>query len=466
VIVDDPAFASAAALGRAFARRERSPVDVVEALLARIARLDPALVCFITVTGERALDEARVAERELAAGRTRGPLHGVPIGLKDLIDTALVRTTAGSRVLATHVPARDATVVERLGAAGILSLGKLNLHEFAFGTTSTNPHWGTCRNPWNRDRVPGGSSGGSGAGLAAGLFPLALGTDTGGSIRIPASCCGVVGFKPTFGVVSRTGVCPLAWTLDHVGPMARTVEDAALLLDAMAGPDPRDPWSAGRAEPGSFGRDLARGVEGMRVGMPDTLFFADLEPDVEAAVDAAVRVLEGAGARVTRVRWDLLDEAYTAFHALLASEAAAFHRPWLAERPEDYSEAMRAALEIGYMVSAVDYVDARRFQQRLRESLAEAMRGADVLLTPTLPRTAPAIGEPVSREPLLAWNRFMPPFNLTGAPAISVPCGFDRAGLPIGLQLSGRIGEDATVLRVAAAYERETDWHARHPEDA
>jgi len=457
-----PAFLSAAELGRRIARRELSPVEVVQELLRRIDRLDPGLNSFLSITAERALADARAAEAEIRSGVARGPLHGVPIALKDIFDTAGVRTTCGSKILAAHVPTVDAEVVARLRVAGTVLLGKLNLHEFAYGTTTTNPHYGPCRNPWNPERVPGGSSGGSGAALAARLCPLSLGTDTGGSIRIPASVCGVVGLKPTFGRVSRRGVLPLAWSLDHVGPMARSVEDAALLLGAIAGHDPGDPWSA--ALPGAdFARDLERGLDGMRVGIPGGFFFDGIEPEVERAVGAAIASLERIGARTVRVDWPHVEHAYSAFHGLLASEASAFHGPWMRGRPQDYGDQVRHALELGYFVPAVDYVNARRMQLLLRDELAAAFREADVIVTPSLPRTAPPIGEPMSREPDRAWNRFLTPFNLTGAPAISVPCGFDRTGLPIGLQIAGRAFEEPTVLRAARAYERETDWLAPRP---
>jgi len=456
------AASSAADLGRRLARRELSPVEVVADSLARIERFDPKLNSFLTVTGESALADARTAEAEIAAGRHRGPLHGVPLGLKDIFDTAGVRTTSGSRILTANVPARDAPVVERLRAAGTIVLGKLNLHEFAYGTTTTNPHFGPCRNPWDLDRVPGGSSGGSGAALAAGLCHLSLGTDTGGSIRVPASVCGGVGLKPTFGRVPRGGVLPLAWSLDHVGPMTRCVEDAALLLCAVAGTDAGDAWSF-RDGAEDFTADLERGVRGLTIGIPEPLFFDGLEPDVGQAAAKAIDVLERLGASTRLVTWPNVDRGYTAFHAMLASEASAFHRPWMGARPEDYGADVRAALEIGYFIPATAYLDARRVQLLLRDELDMIFEAADVLVTPALPRTAPPIGEPISREPTQSWTRFLAPFNLTGSPAISVPCGCDRLGLPIGLQIAGRPFDEATVLRVARAYERERGWPTLAP---
>ena len=456
------AFLSAAELGRRIARGEVSPVEVVRALLGRIERLDPGFGSFLLVLGDRALEEARAAEAEIAARGPRGPLHGVPVALKDIFDTAGIRTTAGSKILADRVPARDARVVDRLRAAGTVLLGKLAMHEFAYGTTTTNPHRGACRNPWDRAHVPGGSSGGSGAALAAGLAHLSLGTDTGGSIRIPASACGVVGLKPTFGRVSRRGVIPLAWSLDHVGPLARTVEDAALLMNAIAGPDPGDPWCAD-APAGDFTRDLERGVRGLTIGVAERCFFEGLEPDVEDAVRAAIALLGREGARPVAADVPHVSEAHTALHAILAAEASAYHAPWLRTRAEDYGEDVRRALELGFFIPAVEYVNARRMQQVVREEFVAALREADVLVAPSLPVTPPAIGEPMSREPEAAWNRLMTPANLSGLPAISLPCGLDGAGMPVGLQIIGRPFDEATVLRVARAFERATDWHERRP---
>ena len=329
----DLCFLGAAELGRRLRRRELSPVEVTRAHLERIAALDAGLNAFVRVAAERALEEARTAERELAAGAVRGPLHGVPLALKDLFDTAGLATTAGSRILAGNVPARDAAAVARLRGAGLVLLGKTNLHEFAFGVTTDNPHHGPCRNPWDRGRSPGGSSGGSGAALAAGLCAASLGTDTGGSVRIPAAACGVVGLKPTLGRVSRRGVVPLAWSLDTVGPMARTVEDVALLLAAVAGPDPED--EACSVRPGEdYCRELEAGVSGLALGVPQEWFFDGVEPDIVAAVQAALAALEREGARRVAVTTPGMAEAHTAHHALLAVEAAAFHGPWLRARPD------------------------------------------------------------------------------------------------------------------------------------
>jgi aspartyl-tRNA(Asn)/glutamyl-tRNA(Gln) amidotransferase subunit A len=462
-VTDDAlCFLSASELGRRIARREVSPVEVTRAHLARIERFDAKLNAFLLVTAGRALAEAAVAEREIAAGQSRGPLHGVPMALKDLFDTAGVRTTAGSKILAQNVPARDAAAVERLRAAGLVLLGKTNLHEFAFGTTNDNPHHGPARNPWDLERSPGGSSGGSGAALAAGLCAVSLGTDTGGSIRIPAGACGVVGLKPTLGRVSRRGVTPLAWSFDTVGPMARTVGDAAWLMNAIAGPDAEDEWCAARPAE-DFARELERGAGGITLGVPREWFFEGVEPGIEAAVRAAIAVLEREGARRVESPFPGMADAHTAHHAILAAEAAAFHGPWLRERPDEYGSDVRRGLELGQLIPAVDYVNARRVQAIVRATFRTALADADVLVTPCLPQAPLRVGEPMSREPAVAWNRLLTPVNLAGHPALSVPCGFDGGGMPVGLQIIGRPFEEALLLRVARAFERATEWDAGRP---
>ena len=459
---DDLCFLSASELGRRIARRESSPVEVARVCLARIERLDAKLNAFLTVTADRALVEAAAAGREIAAGKSRGPLHGVPLALKDLFDTAGVRTTAGSKILADNVPARDAAVVGRLRAAGLVLLGKTNLHEFAFGTTSDNPHYGPARNPWDLERSPGGSSGGSAAALAAGLCAVSPGTDTGGSIRIPAGACGVAGLKPTLGRVSRRGVTPLAWSFDTVGPMARTVEDLALLLNVIAGPDAQDEWCAARPAE-DFTRSLDAGARGLTLGVPREWFFAGVEPGIEAVVRGAIAVLEREGSRRVDVAMPGMADAHTAHHAILASEAAAFHGAWLRERPDDYGSDVRRGLELGQLIAAVDYVNARRVQAIVQATFRAALGEADVLVTPCLPQAPLRVGEPMSREPAAAWNRLLTPANVAGYPAISLPCGFDGAGMPVGLQIIGRPFEEALVFRVARAYERATEWGKRRP---
>jgi aspartyl-tRNA(Asn)/glutamyl-tRNA(Gln) amidotransferase subunit A len=461
-VSEDVAFLGAAEIARRIAARDLSPVEVTRRLLDRIERHDPRLHAFVVVHADTALEDARRAEAEIAAGRRRGPLHGVPIALKDIFDVAGQVTRAGSRILDGPAAVRHAHVVDRLLDAGALVIGRLNLHEFAFGLTTDNPHFGATHNPWRLERVPGGSSGGSGAALAAGLCALSLGTDTGGSIRIPAAACGIAGLKPTFGRVSRRGVVPLSWSLDHVGPMARRVADLALMLDVISTPDPEDEWCI--AERATSLATLAVGdLAGVTVGVPRGPWLANLDPDVERAVDAALAALVRLGADRVDVDVPHIEHAYTATYTLIACEAAAFHRPWLGSRADDYGDDVRRGLEVGSFVPAVDYVDARRMQSLVRRGFGAALEKADVLVTPTLPRGAPPIGEPISREPHAAWNRLVSPLNLAGVPALSIPCGFDRDGLPVGLQIAGRWFDEATVLRVGGAFERATDWHRRVP---
>lgn len=448
--------------------RKASPVEVTHAALDRIAKVDPRLNAFITVTAEVALAAAQRAEDEIAAGRWRGPLHGVPIGLKDLFDTAGVVTTHGSRIFEGSVPAADAVVTARLKEAGAVLVGKNNMHEFAFGSTTDNPHHGTCRNAWNPDHIPGGSSGGSGAAVAARLCFMSMGSDTGGSIRSPACLNGIVGHKPTYGLVSRRGVFPLSWSLDHAGPLARTVRDAALTLQVIAGHDPRDPASASVPVP-DYTAGLDGGVRGLRVGVPREYFFERATEEVEGHVRAAIRTLEGLGATVVEVSLPHVDLAATAGMAIISVEAADVHRRWLRTRPDDYGADVRPRLQAGALFSGVEYARAQRIRALVQGEFREAMTRADVLAMPNNAIPAPRIDQStISVRGKDVWvMALMPsltiPHNLTGAPALTVPCGFAASGLPVGLQLVGRPFEDATVLRVGHAYEQATDWHRRRP---
>lgn len=453
-----------------------SPVELTEALLRRIEALQPRLNAFITVTAETALAEARAAEELAVRKEFRGRLHGVPVALKDLYDVQGVITTAGSVILKNNRAAEDSFVAARLRAAGAVFLGKTLTHEWALGTTSNNPHFGPTRNPWNPACIPGGSSGGNGAGLAAGMFAGSMGSDTGGSIRIPASLCGVVGLKPTRGRVSLRGVTPLAWTLDHAGPMTRSVGDAALMLNVVAGYDPLDPASV-RAPEADFAAGLEDGVRGMRIGVPGDHFWDDLHPEVGPAVRAAIGVLSGLGAEVRELpplrprsgqamNWA---EAYQANVSILLAEAAAVHADHLQEMPESIGEDVLARLHMGEQVSGPEYAAARRRQAEwirkleLELEVDAGRKGVDVIVTPTtaIP-AAPIEGvEGVTAARLL--TRLTAPFNLTGLPAISVPCGFTRSGLPIGLQIVGPAWGEAIVLRAARAYEAATPWGERRP---
>ena len=430
----------------------------MEAYLARIRRLDDRLNAFVTVTEERAVERARALEAELAAGRWRGPLHGIPIALKDNIDTAGVLTTAASAVFADRVPDEDAEVVTRLEAAGAIVLGKLNMHEFAYGGTSAFTHTGPVRNPWDIERIPGGSSGGSGAAVAARLCAGALGTDTGGSVRIPAAHCGIAGLKPTYGLASIRGIVPLSVSLDHVGPMCRSVADAALMLQPMAGYDPRGIASI-EADVPDYAGALRRRTSAMRLGVPRA-FYEDVDPQVLAAVERALGVLGDLTAGTRDVELPPLPEART-----VGVEAYAYHADLLEERRGLYAESTLARIEGGAGMSAADYAEARYQLTLVRKAVAAVFDDVDVLVTPTLVELPVSI-EAAMASPLEATAtliRNTAPFNGYGTPAITVPCGFSREGLPIGLQLCGRALGEVDVLALAHAYEQATDWHERTP---
>jgi len=448
---------------RSFQAGELSPVELTRACLERIEALEPRLNAFITLLPETAMAEARTAEQRLGRGERLGPLDGIPFAIKDLYETKGIRTTAGSKILDDYVPVEDATCVRRLREQGVVLLGKLNMHEWAFGVTSVVSHFGPVHNPWALDRITGGSSGGSGAALAASFCLGSLGSDTGGSIRIPASMCGIVGLKPTYGRVSKHGVIPLSGSLDHAGPMTRTVEDAALVLQAIAGPDPDDPTTEDVPVP-DYLAALSDGVPGLRVGVLDKDMLSGLDEDVEASFRAALKTLAGLGASLVEVRIPSLQRAEAIWLAIARPEAAAFHRRNLEERPQDFSEPVRLRLQLGLQTRAVDYLRGLEGQRQLRAEVEEQYAKIDVLVTPTTASTASRIEDELSasgREVHI--HRLTCPFNLTGQPAISLPCGFDRQGLPVGLQIVGRRFDEGTVLRVAHAYEQATDWHKARP---
>jgi aspartyl-tRNA(Asn)/glutamyl-tRNA(Gln) amidotransferase subunit A len=438
--------------------RRVSPVEAADACLRRIEERDGQLNSFLTVRADAAREEARRLEEELAQDGYRGPLHGVPIALKDLFQTAGLRTTAGSRLLRDWTPDRDAAVVRYLREAGAVLLGKLHMQEFAYGATGENPHYGPCRNPCDPERLTGGSSSGSAAAVGGGLCYGALGSDTGGSIRCPAALCGIVGLKPTYGRVSRAGVVPLAWSLDHVGPMTRTVTDCALMLEAIAGHDPADPASARRPVP-PYHRLIDGGAAGLRLGVPREFFWDVIHPEVEARTREAIRALEDAGARVEEVSLPSLAHAPAVMTMIIAAEATAYHRPFMRARSEEYGAATRVRLAQGLFVNAADYVDAQRARRRMRREFLERLREVDALLTPAVPVPAPRVGEArvrageVEAPPQFFMVRNTFPFNLTGLPAASVPCGL-ADGAPAGLQIAGRPWEEATVLRIARAVEQ------------
>lgn len=466
--MDDLGWQSIAELARRIASREVSPVEVVQASLTRIDTLDAKLRAFITVMRESALEAARAAEAAVRGGSPLRPLHGVPIGIKDLCATKDAPTTAGSTILAGVTAAADSPVVARLRAAGAIILGKLNLHEFAYGPEGLNEHYGTAWNPWDArtHRIAGGSSSGSGVSIAAGLCAGALGSDTGGSIRIPAALCGITGLKPTFGRVSRAGVIPLAWSLDQVGPMARSAVDCALILRAIAGHDPADASTTEHPVP-DYAAALTGEIKGLRVGLLRTFFLDSAGLVLQQAVEQAVKDLASLGAQVDEAKLALADHAVGASFALIATEALAYHETWMKTRPMDYQGDVRARLRSGAFVSATQYLAAQRARALIRDEVTATLRRFDVLIAPSTPIVATAVGQSdvtIGRETLdvrSALTRYTRHFNLSGHPACSVPCGFSAAGLPIGMQIIGRPFDEATVLRVADAYQRVTDWHTR-----
>ena len=437
--------------------RRVSAVELTRAALSRIERLNSSLGAFITVTADAALALAEQADRELAAGRDRGPLHGIPMALKDLFYTRGVRTTSGSKVFENFVPDENAAVVDRLEAAGAVLLGKLNLHELAYGITSANPHFGAVRNPWDKERSPGGSSGGSGVAVAAQMVYAAMGSDTGGSIRIPASFCGTVGLKPTYGRVSRFGSHPLGYSLDHMGPLARSVRDAALVLNAIAGFDRRDPASSRRPVV-DFVPEEGCSIRRLRIGFPENFYFDRLDGDVESAVRGAIARAESLGAEVKPVTLPDGAALNAVGQVILLSEAAAVMEPYLADR-QRFGADVLALLDQGRLVSATDYVHAQRLRRSLRAEFEELWREVDCVVCPTTPNTAPKTGDLSVRlggreeNVRMATTRLVRGFNVLGYPALSIPCGLSGAGLPIGLQIVGPAFDEPTVLRLGAALE-------------
>jgi aspartyl-tRNA(Asn)/glutamyl-tRNA(Gln) amidotransferase subunit A len=451
-----------AALAPRLRRREVSPVEVTHACLERIAQLNPKLNAFITVTAESALAEARTAEIEIARGEWRGPLHGVPVALKDLIDTAGTRTTAASAVFEQRVPTEDAEVVRRLRRAGAVIVGKNNLHEFAYGGSSLVSFFGDVHNPWNTEHIAGGSSGGSAAAVAGGLCYAAIGTDTAGSIREPAALCGCVGMKPTYGRVSARGVIPLSWSLDHVGPLAATVGDAATVLQAIAGYDLMDVCSAD-VPVSDYVSALREGTKNLRIGVPQDHFYDDLDHEVWAAVQQALALIETLVADVREMQIGV-----TADRTVQAAESFAYHAENVARSPELYQPETLRRIRSGEKISAAEYIRWRRELDRERRRAHDFFAEVDLLVTPTMPIPAPAIDDlkkdPAALRPAeLKLLRNTRPFNVWGLPAISVPCGFTKSGLPIGLQIAGPRWREDLVLRLAQAYESATTWHERRP---
>ena len=446
-------------------RRELSPVELIRAHLERISEIDPKLDSYVTVLSNEAMESALTAEQEIMGGSYRGPMHGIPIALKDLYATAGVRTTANSKVLANWIPEDDSTAARNLAEAGAILLGKLSMNEFALGGPDPTSLFASARNPWNTAHYPGGSSSGSGSAVAAGLAMGALGSDTGGSIRGPAAFCGITGLKPTYGRVSRYGVVPLSWTLDHCGPMTRTVEDAALMLQAIAGPDPKDPTASSATVP-DYTQAIRGDLTGLRIAIPREYFFADepdVDPEVTQLVEDAINVLRSLGADVRDVIVPSLLHSRIANTVIMIGEAYAYHEQNLKTRRQDFGDTVRQRFLLGGLFTSADYIQAQRLRAVLREEFDSILKNADAIVAPSFPYTAPRLdgydGATAGRG-----FRLLGPFNLTGQPAMSVPVGRTvTTGLPAGMQIVGRAFDEATVFGVGHAFQQVTEWHKERP---
>jgi aspartyl-tRNA(Asn)/glutamyl-tRNA(Gln) amidotransferase subunit A len=469
------AFATVEELAALLAKRRISPVEITELFLRRIERQNPSLNAFLTVTAEPALAAARRAEKQFlrrsGSRRENSPLLGIPISLKDNIWTRGVRSTAGSKILRDFVPAEDSTAARKLARAGAVLVGKTNLNEFAYGITGGNAHYGPVHNPWALDRISGGSSAGSAVAIAAGLCAASIGTDTGGSIRVPSAFCGTVGLKPTFGRVSVFGTMPLSPSLDHVGPIARCVADAAILLGLIAGRDPLDPTSSPRPVENFHGALGGKPLRKFRLGRPREHYWEKLDPEVRRATEAAVRDMEKRGAVVHEVSLPHLKESLDAATEISLAEALHVHEAagYFPARAAEYGEEVRQRIDAGAKVPAHRYLAGFDVRKRLLAEFDAAFQNVDAIVAPTVPVPAPLIGaesvqidgEQFAVRPAIVGH--CRPANFTGLPAISIPCGFTREGLPVGLQLIGRAFDEATLLRIAFSYERANDWRTRHP---
>jgi aspartyl-tRNA(Asn)/glutamyl-tRNA(Gln) amidotransferase subunit A len=448
-------------VSRAVQKKEISPVELTQACLARIEKLNPRLNAFITITGTTALEDARKAEAEIARGEWKGPLHGIPLAVKDLIETAGVKTTAASAVLKDNVPTADAEVIRRLKLAGAILLGKLNLHEFAYGGSGIIGHFGPARNPWNTAHVTGGSSSGSAAAVAACLCYGAIGTDTAGSIRLPAACCGITGLKPTYGLVSARGVIPLSWLLDHVGPMARTAADAALILQAIAAYDPQDIGSQ-KFPPVYYPSAIEEKTAALRLGIARD-YWNEVDGEVKSAVDSAVNAIARITAGVQEVELSTDTD-----RTVVRCEAYAYQQKYLPQHEKDYDPETLRRIRSGADVTTPQYIQAQRELLQQRRQILQMFERVDLVLTPTTPMLAPTFAELQAeadqlRNKEMVMLRNTRPFNVYGLPSISLNCGFSKSGLPIGLQIIGAPSAEGSVLALAHAYQKQTDWHKQRP---
>ena len=461
-------YMSAGDLSKLVQNKEISPVEIIEAHLTRIDATEPVLNSFITLLADEARGAALQAEKDIQAGRYKGPLHGIPVALKDLYNTGGVRTTSGSRIFDNFIPTEDCTVAAKFQQAGAILVGKLNMHPFAYGPTGENLDYGHMHNPWNPEMVTGGSSGGSGSAAAAGQCTITTGSDTGGSIRIPAALCGIVGLKPTYGLVSRHGLTALSWSLDHPGPMTRTVEDAAITMNVIAGHDPKDVASA-KVDIPDYTSALSGDIKGLRIGIVKEYFETPLDPQVRKAVMDAIGLLESMGAEVKEVSYPMFNQSQAISSTVLMSEATAYHRDLLEKDGHQIYEPVRQRLEAGLFISAAEYLRAQQARTIFDNQGRRLLDDVDLLAGPTEPVTAPRImaSKVMAGEQEVgvvgALTQYTRPYNINGFPAISVPCGFSDENMPIGLQLAGKPFDELTVLRAAHAYEQATDWHTRRP---
>lgn len=461
-------FLTISELSKLIRGRHISPVELVEAHLSRIESLQPSLNSFITIISDQAMISAKRSEKELMTGTYRGPLHGIPFGLKDLFEVAGVRNTNGSKIFDEYIPSFDSTVATKLKDAGAILLGKLNMQQFAYGPNGENTDYGHMHNPWNLELISGGSSGGSGSSTAAGECAFTMGTDTGGSVRIPSALCGIVGLKPTYGRVSLSGVTPLAWSLDHAGPMCRTVQDCRTILNVISERKPRSARSVPE-KTGGVANNIKRGVRGLKIGVPREYFELPIDPDVKHQVQKAIDMLTVLGANVVDISWPLFHYSASISTAILMAEASEFYKKLIIRHGPNMNLPERLRLEAGLFISGVDYVKAQRARVLFTRESHKIFEEVDLLVGPTTPMTAYPIGSRSVRlgkksiGSIAALTQYTRAFNLNGFPAISIPCGFSEQGLPIGLQLAGKPYYENAILRTAYAYEQSTDWHNSRP---
>jgi aspartyl-tRNA(Asn)/glutamyl-tRNA(Gln) amidotransferase subunit A len=462
----DMLFTSITELSEGYRQKMFSPTEITRLSISRIERLQQDLNAFIHIMAEQALEQARVLENEMLKGEIRGPLHGIPIAVKDMIQTRGIPTTAGSKVLEHWIPDEDAAVITRLKKAGAILIGKANMHEFAMGATSENPHYGTVRNPWDQSKIAGGSSGGSAVAVAAGMSTAALGSDTAGSIRLPSALCGIVGFKPTYGSVSRHGTIPFSWSLDHIGPMARTVKDAALVWNGIAGYDPRDPatfkskiLSYEDPEPGL--------LKGKKIGICRQYFFEDINEEISGLLNQALSRFKEIGAEIIEIQLPGLEQAQHALRVIAQSEGYSFHRPIFSKHPEWYGEDVKYRLQFGQQVTAEQYLQAHKTRNWFIREVLNRMEGVDILVSPMNHNPPFAIDSVAPEQAINNMFRLAkaPLTNLLGFPAVSVPCGYMQEGLPVGMQLIGKPFADTHLLQIAQLYEQIENWTIRTDKD-